>query len=307
MKNSAWFGTFVGIGLATLLLPKVGFGQATKATGAASSPNEVLLRYKLSQGQIIESEVVHLAKTDTKIEATDQSSQSRSISKKIWEVTKVQPDGTMTFVLRVEEVDMSQQIGDAEEVHYNSAKDKEPPAMFKNVAESLKKPIATITISPRGEIQSRDDKSMSPTLGMGDVTLTFPEKAMSIGSSWEVPREIRVRLEDGGTKVIKIRELYTLEKFSAGVATISVASEPITPYDDPKIEAQVVQQLSNGKIKFDVDAGRLISKELQWNEKVVGFSGPGSMMNYAARYSEETKDVKSASTARKVGKIQQRR
>ena len=74
------------------------------------------------------------------------------------------------------------------------------------------------------------------------------------------------------------------------------------------IEAQVVQQMSNGTIKFDIDAGQLISKELQWNESVVGFSGPGSMMTYSARYTESVDATKPTSTAsRKVGTVNQRR
>ncbi len=75
------------------------------------------------------------------------------------------------------------------------------------------------------------------------------------------------------------------------MATISIRSEPLTPISEPEIESQVLQQLSNGTIRFDVDAGRLISKELQWDESVVGFSGSGSLMEYSARYSEIFKKV----------------
>jgi hypothetical protein len=287
---------------------------AQSATNAKTSPgkaavDEVLLRYKLAKGQVVSSEVTHLAKTDTRIEKTEQSSQSRTISKKLWEVSKVEPNGDATFVFKVVQVDMSQQIGDAEEIRFNSETDIDPPEIYKSVADSLHKPIATITINSRGVVVKRDEKGSTSTLGMGDVTITFPEKPIKPETEWDVPREVRVRLEDGGSKVIKIREVYRLEKVSAGVATISVRSEPLTPYDDPSIEAQVVQQMSNGTIKFDVDAGQMISKELQWNESIVGFSGPGSMMTYSARYTEEVQASKATAAApsRKVGTVKQRR
>jgi len=45
--------------------------------------------------------------------------------------------------------------------------------------------------------------------------------------------------------------------------------------------------LSNGTIKFDIDAGRMISKELGWDKVVVGFSGAGSVMDYSARLDEQ--------------------
>lgn len=91
-------------------------------------------------------------------------------------------------------------------------------------------------------------------------------------------------------KPFKIRELYTLEKVKSGVATISIKSEPLTPIDEESVRAQVVQQLSNGTIKFDLDAGHMISKELAWDETVVGFQGPNSLMEYRARMTEELID-----------------
>jgi hypothetical protein len=282
--------------------------ESASSSAAQSDAQEAVLRYKLKPGQVLSSEVTHLAKTDTRIEKTEQSSQSRTISKKVWEVTKVEPNGNATFVMRVDQVDMSQQVGDGEEIRYNSATDKEPPEVYKTVADSLSKPIATITIDKRGVVVERDNKGSTSTLGMGDVTITFPEEAVKLESEWDVPREIRVRLEDGGSKVIKVREVYRLEKIRSGVATISVRSEPLTPYDDPAIEAQVVQQMSNGTVKFDIDAGQMISKELQWNESIVGFSGPGSMMTYSARYNEEVKIAPATTTAtRKSGPVNQRK
>ena len=55
------------------------------------------------------------------------------------------------------------------------------------------------------------------------------------------------------------------------------------------LKAQVLQQLSNGTIRFDIDAGHMISKELIWDETVVGFQGANSMMEYRARMTETLK------------------
>ncbi|MEL7266192.1 MAG: hypothetical protein AAFP69_15465, partial [Planctomycetota bacterium] len=51
--------------------------------------------------------------------------------------------------------------------------------------------------------------------------------------------------------------------------------------------SQLVQQLSNGTIKFDLDAGHVLSRQLDWDETVVGFQGANSMMEYQARLTEE--------------------
>src|SRR5690606_7350721 len=111
--------------------------------------------------------------------------------------------------------------------------DTEAPDMFKHVAETVAQPLATVTINPRGQVIHRDSKLKNPQLGMGELTLPLPEEALAIGAQWSVPREARVKSEAGVHKTIKMRELYTLEKVSAGVATIRIESQPLTPVSDP--------------------------------------------------------------------------
>ncbi|MCU0710627.1 MAG: hypothetical protein MUC43_01115 [Pirellula sp.] len=244
-----------------------------------------LLRYKFKPGLRIVSEVTHMAKTDNKIDATAQDADSRTVTHKTWDVTKVE-DGNMTFEYMIDDIDMSQRIGTGDELRYSSKSGEQPPFQFQNAADSVGKVISTVTIDQQGLIVARSDQTNPPNLGMGDITLPVPENAVAVGATWEIPRELNVRREDGSFKRVRFRELFKLEKVSAGIATVSVASEMITIVSDPKEEAQVVQQLSNGTIKFDIDAGRMISKELVWDKKVVGFSGAGSTMEYTARLDE---------------------
>lgn len=244
-----------------------------------------LLRYKFTPGLRIVSEVTHMAKTDNKIDSTAQDADSRTVSHKTWDVTKVE-DGNMTFEYAISDIDMSQRIGTGNEVRYSSKSGEQPPFQFQAAADSVGKVISTVTIDLQGLIVARSDETNPPHLGMGDITLPVPENAVAVGATWEIPRELNIRREDGSLKRVRFRELFKLEKVSAGVASVSVASEMITIISDPKEEAQVVQQLSNGMIKFDIDAGRMISKELVWDKKVVGFSGAGSAMEYSARLDE---------------------
>lgn len=248
--------------------------------------DEFLLRYNLEPGMVISSEVTHLAKTDTKIDSSEQNSQSRTVSQKTWEVTRAE-NGEMTFEYKILEIDMSQRIGADMEIRYSSKSGDEPARQFQAAADSVGKVISTVTIDEQGMIVARSDENNPPNLGMGDITLPVPKKPIAVGATWEVPRELRIRREDNTFKAVRFRELFRLDKVSAGVATIAVRSEMLTPITEPQEEAQVLQQLSNGTIKFDVDAGRMISKELGWDKVVVGFSGAGSVMDYSARLEEQ--------------------
>jgi hypothetical protein len=245
-----------------------------------------LLRYRLQAGEQIVTQVTHHSETQTMISGASEDSSARTSSIKVWEVQSVDDSGNMTFEYRIDQVEISQTIAD-ETSSYNSQTDSQAPAVFQQVAESVAKPLATITIDPTGELVRRDRDFNVPFLGIGEITIALPREAVAVGAQWHVARDLRLRLDQRKYKMIKVRELYCLEKVSAGVATISIATQPLTPIHDPAVEAQLIQQLSKGTIKFDIDSGRLLSKRLDWSEKVFGFQGPESSMRYGAQWTEE--------------------
>ena len=276
--------------------------KTIKENASAEGGETHLLRYKFTAGTRVVSEVTHLAKTNTKIDTTEQDSNSRTVSQKTWDFVSAEK-GKMTFEYRIKSIDMSQRIGSSEELRYSSNDGESPHPQFQSAADSIGRVISTVTIDEQGLIIARSDEINPPSLGMGDITLPLPEKAVSIGGSWECPREMRIRREDGSQKVVRFRELYKLDKVSLGIATVSVRSEMITIITDPKEEAQVLQQLSNGTVRFDMEAGRMIAKDLTWDKRVIDFAGPGSSMEYNSRLSEEVTKTESftppSRTARK--------
>jgi hypothetical protein len=274
-------------------LRKVDRKQLTASPSNASE--KVVFKYKFTPGLVIQSQVTHLAKTNTKVNETEQASNSRTVSNKTWSVVESK-NGEMTFEYRILDIDMSQANGSDKELRYSSKSGETAVPQFQGAADSVGKVISTVTIDEQGMILARSDDTNPPNLGMGDITLPVPAEPIGIGSTWEIPRELRIKRDDGSFKMVRFRELFRLDKISAGVATVAVRSEMLTAVTDPKEEAQVLQQLSNGTIKFDLDAGRMISKELAWDKTVVGFAGDGSVMDYSARLEEEV--VKTAGVGR---------
>lgn len=262
-------------------------GMLASTITVAQTEQKYEIRYKLKPGESLVSKVTHFAETKTRMAEHNEDSSSRTTSVKVWDVESVNEAGEMTFVYRINSVALAQSVGDAEELSYNSETDTEVPDVFRHVAETIAKPLATITINPRGQVVSRDRELKSPQLGIGELTIPLPNEAVAIGGQWSVPRELRVKLESGAFKAIKVRELYTLEKVSAGVATIRIETQPLTPVNEPAVEAQLVQQLSRGTLKFDLDRGRLISKTLDWSDQVIGFRGPDTSLRYEAEFREE--------------------
>jgi hypothetical protein len=205
----------------------------------------------------------------------------------------------------VERVEMWNSVEGRQEVHFDSATDKSPPAEFTHVAASVGKVLASIKIDPQGRILSRTNNQAQYNPGIGDLTVPFPpadRQPVKAGATWSISDELKMPLEDGTVKKIQTQQQYKLEKVEAGVATISVATIVLTPVNDPKIQSQLVQRLQRGTIKFDLDAGRLLYKQMDIDQQVFGFSGADSHMQYLARFTEEPvkEDVQAAANKTKT-------
>jgi len=233
---------------------------------------------------------VHLVSVESKIKGTAQNTKSRSVSTRAWIIREVDSAGNITFDNVVEHVEMWNSVEGREEVHYDSATDPSPPPGFENVAVSIGKVLASIKIDPQGRILSRTNNQAQYNPGIGDLTVPFPpadKQPIKPGITWSIADELRLPLDDGSIKKVQTQQQYKLEKVENGVATISVVTMVLTPINDPKLKSQLVQRLQKGSIKFDIDAGRLIHKQFDIGEEVVGFSGADSYMQYLGRLTEE--------------------
>ena len=278
-----------GLSLVSTALLAAASGEAPPAqeTPVAKSADTHRLQYKFAAGEEFRLKVVHLATVETKVQGVTETVQTRSVSTKAWKIKRVDPEGNITFSYCVEAASMWQQSSGRQEVRYDSSKAEPPPAEYKHVAESVGKPLATVTISPAGRIVERKDAQAQFNPGIGELTIPLPEEAVPVGQQWSTEGELMVRLPDMQIKRIKTRQVYTLEKVETGMATIAIQTQILTPVNDPRVQSQLVQRIKRGAVKFDVDAGRVQSQQLDIDETVIGFNGAESIMKYLSRLTEE--------------------
>ena len=60
----------------------------------------------------------------------------------------------------------------------------------------------------------------------------------------------------------------------------------MTPIQDPGIEAQLLQYETVGKVRFDIDAGQILERQIDVDKSVVGFRGEASSIHYVGRSTE---------------------
>lgn len=248
--------------------------------------DEYSLVYKFRQGEVVRWRVTHLATTETKIRGTEVTSQSRSVSTKVWRIGEAK-DGKTTFVNSLAAVDMWSKNGDDDEIRYNSQTDQTPPPGYESVAKSIGVPRASVTIDQHGRIIERKSNSREANFGLGDIVMPLPGKPVKIGAKWFAPGEVTVRLQNKQVQRVKTRKAYTLKEIKDGVATIELKTEVLTPVHNPQVKSQLMQQITAGDIFFDIKSGRVQSKQIKWDETVIGYPDPDSVMQYLAKFTEE--------------------
>jgi hypothetical protein len=257
------------------------------------------LQYKFHRGEEIRTKVAQVATIETTIGGSTQTTEMKSYSTKLWRITAVDESGAMTLENLVENVDLRNQMSGRQEVRYNSQTDAAAPLGYEDVAKSIGKVLSVVTIGSTGEVLKRDDKLKRPVADQSGNMLVppLPKEPIPIGHVWSVPTEVNVAVDEGGVRAIKTRQRYELEQVKNGEATIAVETQILTPTNDPKIRVQLIQRLSKGHIRFDIEAGRILSQRTDLDERVLGFSGAESAMHYVARFTEELLPTASKATA----------
>jgi len=246
-----------------------------------------LLRYHFKAGEELRWDVVHRKMVRTTYGGSTQATEAVSRSTKCWRVVEVDPEGAATFESIVEDVDMRQKLPGTETISYNSKKDETPPAGFVDAAKRVGRPLARVTLNPRGKTLKRT--ALMPEAALKEtpeLTIPLPEEPVAVGESWRERHEVKLPLENGAIKTILTQQVYTLKGVQTGVATIEVANQVLTPIHSPAIEAKLIERYSRGTVRFDMEAGRILSQQMDLDRRVVGFRGDDSSLHHLTRFTE---------------------
>ena len=284
-------GTRLGLGL--LLIGGLLAAVAGRAAEPPGAPAGVLLRYVFRHGDKFASEVAHRALTETSMNGVTQSVETSTDSTRTWKVVAIDEAGTATLEQVVEEVTMTSRSSDQGEVRWSSAGLADPPPGYEGVRQSLGVPLVRLRVAADGRILDRRELRPCPAAATGDLVIVpLPEEPVTVGHEWTVPDEVVVEVPNGPRKAVRTRLRYRLERIDDGIATIAVDTTVLTPVDDPRLEARLLERIWDGTIRFDVEAGRIVGRRTAIDRRVVGFGGPESSVRYKASLEERAADPK---------------
>ena len=265
---------------------------AVVMTGGVTVPETVQLRYVFRLGDTVASRIEHRALTETTMNGITESVETMTDSTRTWRVVHVDAAGAATLEQSVNDVTMTSRSSDRGEIRWASSGDAEPPPGYEAVPASLGVPLVRLTVSPAGLVLERRELRPCPAAASGDLVIVpLPEEPVPVGHIWTVPDEVIVEVPNGPRKAVRTRLRYRLEAVHDGLATIAVDTTVLTPLDDPRLEARLLERIWDGTIRFDIEAGRITSRRTAIDRRVVGFGGPQSSVRYKASLDEQTIDA----------------
>ncbi|MFM8291782.1 MAG: hypothetical protein ACKONH_12575 [Planctomycetia bacterium] len=256
--------------------------------GVATAEEAVRLRYRFRVGDRIDMDVAHRAVTETTMNGVTQTVETMTDSLKTWQVVAVDAAGRATLEHSVDDVVMTSRTSDKGEVRWASAGTADPPPGYEGVRQSLGVTLSRLVIDPTGRVLDRRELRPCPPAATGDlVVVPLPDEPVTAGATWTIPQEVVVEAPGAGRKAVKTRLRYRLDGVHDGLATIRVDTTVLTPVDDPRLEARLLERIWDGTIVFDIAAGRVVSRRTGIDRRVVGFGGPQSSVRYKSSLEEK--------------------
>jgi hypothetical protein len=272
-----------------------GSTTAAKPMAAAAKPatpaEKYRLEYKFKPGETLRWDVVHKATVKTTVQGTTQTAWTSSSSVKVWRIENVAEDGEITFTHLVERVQMANQISGRAKVEWDSTSKADVPHGYQDAAKAVGVPLTEVRMDANGKVLQRLEKLNQPGASSDTpITIPLPPGPVAVGGFWLEPHELKLALKGGGSKNVQTRRRFELKSVKNGVAVISVDFQVLTPLQDPTLEAQLVQRMAKGEVRFDVTAGRILSQKFDVDKRLHEFSGPSSLMHHVSRFTEELTD-----------------
>ncbi|MCA9261075.1 MAG: hypothetical protein KDA61_17790 [Planctomycetales bacterium] len=259
----------------------------TEANPSKETPTSYKLSYKFNRGDVLRYRVRHSANVRTTIDAETQQVESESESVKAWKVTDVLPDGSMEFLHLVESVKMSNQSGGGKVNRYDSSAGGEAPAGFEQAASAVGVPLTVTRIDATGKILHREEKHPQPPPAEDmPITLQLPADAVAVGEKWDRVYDVDAEQKSGAKLKVRTRRVCRLASVEDGIAAIDVEYQILTPVDS-YVRSQLVERLTKGVVKFDLERGCVVSQQHDVDARILGFASQASSMQFVARTQEQ--------------------
>ena len=296
--------------LLAFILPALSWGEESKQPIAAPKPSndseetanqKYLLRYKFEKGEQVYYQVQHKTKMHSRLGQAVEIAKNESSIKKHFRVLSIDKKQNAILELMLDQVTMNASYDGGEAITWNSTEDQAVPPQFRAIKNSIGRPLARIKISSQGKLLSvphvdSQMKKHSNIFNKGvqsadndpsrNFLVVFPESEITVGDSWtnkiEVPFSVSKKLHKPAT----LQRRYKLLSVKGTEAVIELKTTLLTIINDPTIRVQLIQRAPAGTITFDIEQGKIKSRDLTIDKTEIGALGPKSSLHAVSSIKE---------------------
>ena len=279
----------------TVFMVLIGFSRLVIA-----DETTINLAYRFKTGDFYHYDV------DDQAVMTTQYGENQSVLRqhtqilKSYRIVAVDENGGATIEPIMETVKMASQTADKPPTVYDSTKPEETPKEFEKVASAVGRPQARFHVSSNGRLSKVTllDKELPRNFGdlaaKADPSINplviLPDHPVKIGDKWTEKFDSSVVVGTTLNRPITLIRSFELLKVADGLATIRSRTSLFTPMNDPEILRQLVHQMPDGTIEFDLQGGRIFNRSFKINEKVIGAFGDQSYLEAIGPMTERLVD-----------------
>jgi len=278
---------------------------------AAEEPAEgktYRLAYKFEKGQQVHLVSESQSKMTVNYKKAQQVDKQHSKLWKHYTVLAVDEDGTGTLELQLDKAHQEAQFGDTPVQVFKSDDPKFHHPKFKDTLKMLGKPSAHIEYSPQGKLLSVIDPSGAPQVASGKrppedhqgFLFPFPEEPVAIGAKWEDTYKQAVKTEEGLTRTVDMKRLYTLKSVEGENAIIEFQTMVVSPVQNKHILVQLIQRQNEGTLTFNMSRGLITEKQITLDKTLINAFGAGSSLKAVTSLHETLADSPTIAEAPKA-------
>ncbi len=261
------------------------------------------LRYRFTPDQTVDYTVEQESQDFYKRGEAQQQVNYGTTTWKHYRVVSVDDDGNAVLQLQIDRVVMRASEDGGEWTRFDTQDSETAPVQFVGVFKTIGQPMARVRVSPRGEMLPLsgpdvmewllEDVPNPGTESLSDMNLLIPlpEEAVAVGQVWKEPFEMQVGVDltNPLKRTVKLQRQYRIDSVDGSQVSIRFETAVLTPLQEPAQEAQILKKVARGKVLFDMEEGRIISRSTHVDEEVVGFNGPGSEIRNVTNRTEEVR------------------
>jgi hypothetical protein len=242
-------------------------------------------------GQVLVYQVEHSTVATDVMEETKNETTSLLKLTRRWQVLSVDSAGVATLQMSLTALMQKRSAPDGKVFLYDSANpDKSSPQLKEVLSRFLNQPLAVLRVDGLGKVVEVKESKFGPASNY-ENELPFlgilPATGLKETQKWDRAYQITLAPPLGVGEKYDAVQNYECKSIKDGLATVALTTELKTTPKAPADAIPLWQMQPQGKIVYDLKAGRLHRATLRIDKELKGHQGEGSSSRFQSQYTIE--------------------